>query len=72
MGKSYEPYDAFVKISASILKLIFSYTVYELVANILYFVAYSVNRFYAQDLVNEIVNRGIDPMIEDILMEQLK
>ncbi|MCU7557969.1 serine/threonine protein kinase [Macrococcus sp. TMW 2.2395] len=69
-GKDYNRYDGFAKLSSTILKMSFSFIVLEISAKILVFVACSVNRFYAQDLVKEVINFGIDPMIEDILTEQ--
>ncbi|MCP1287695.1 serine/threonine protein kinase [Mammaliicoccus sciuri] len=70
-GKSFEPYDNFAKLSAYILLSKFNYTVFELAANILNFVAYSVNRYSAQDLIEEVMNKGIDPLIEDILTQRM-
>ncbi|WP_414044404.1 hypothetical protein ACMGE9_06405 [Macrococcus sp. EM39E] len=69
-GKDYNRYDGFAKLTSTILKMSFSFIVLEISAKILVFVACSVNRFYAQDLVKEVINFGIDPMIEDILTEQ--
>ena len=39
----------------------------EIAANILRYVAWDVNRFNAQHLVENIINGGIEPMLEDII-----
>lgn len=70
-GKAFESYDNFAKLSAHLLLSKFNYTVFELAAYILNFVAYSVNRYSAQDLIEEVINRGIDPLIEDILTQRM-
>lgn len=68
-GKDYNRYDGFAKLGANILKMSFSFIVYEISAKILYFVAYSVNRYYAQDLIKDVINSGVDPLIEEILIQ---
>ena len=35
--------------------------------NILRYVAWDVNRFSAQDMIKEVINEGVEPMIEEIL-----
>ena len=39
----------------------------EIAANILRFVAWDVNRFNAQAMVEDLINEGIEPMLEDII-----
>lgn len=43
------------------------FTIKEIAAGILRYVAYDVNRFNAQSLLETVIEKGIDPMIEDIL-----
>lgn len=45
----------------------FPFVVNEIAENILRFVAKDVNRFTAQRLVAHVKDRGVEPMIEDIL-----
>ncbi len=45
----------------------FGFVVKELAANMLRYVAVDVNRFYAQGLVDDIKEHGLEPMLEDIL-----
>ena len=66
-GRTFADYDPFAKFAYSVLKYGFPYIVNETAANILRFVAKDVNRFSAQRLVQEIINDGVDPLIEDIL-----
>jgi tRNA A-37 threonylcarbamoyl transferase component Bud32 len=46
----------------------FGFVVKELAANMLRYVAYDVNRYYAQGLVEDAKKYGLEPMIEDILV----
>lgn len=66
-GNNFESYDIFATITAKILKDRFPYLVKEISANILRYIAVNINRFYAQSLINEVKNFGVEPMIEDIL-----
>ena len=45
----------------------YSYSVKEVAARILRYVAKDINRFSAQDMIRELKIRGIDPSIEEIL-----
>ena len=66
-GRSFEAYDPFASFSYDVLCSSFSYVVNETAANILRFVAWDVGRFYAQHLIEDVKNMGIEPMIEEIL-----
>lgn len=63
----FEDYDNFAYFSNSVLKGKFSYVVNEIAANILRYIAYDVNRFSAQHLIDALIEDGIEPMLEDIL-----
>ncbi len=65
--KKFDDNDAFARLSNTILKSKFDYAIKEIAANILRYVAYDVNRFSAQHMVEDLVNDGIEPMLEDIL-----
>jgi len=66
--RNFADYDPFATLSYNILKdNSFEYTVKEIAAGILSYVAYDVNRFYAQDLIKAIMDYGVEPMIEEIL-----
>lgn len=64
---SFESHDPFATFANKILKDRFPFVVNEIAASILGSVAWDVNRFSAQDMVNRLIEEGIDPMIEDIL-----
>lgn len=66
-GRSYEANDPFARFAYNVLNSSFTFTVNEQAANILRYVAYDVNRFAAQHLVDEIKERGLEPLIEEIL-----
>ncbi|OCN02002.1 hypothetical protein A7X67_04405 [Clostridium sp. W14A] len=66
-GRSFAAYDPFASFAYRILLGEFSFVVKEIAANILRYVATDVNRFSAQHLVEELEQKGIEPMLEDIL-----
>lgn len=66
-GRSFEAYDPFASFAYRVLRDNFPFVVKETAANILRFVATSVNRFSAQHMVQELIDDGLEPMIEDIL-----
>lgn len=39
----------------------------EIATNILRYVAWDVNRFSAQHMVEDLMNAGVEPMLEDII-----
>lgn len=65
-GRTYEAYDIFAIFANSVLNGSFTYVVNELAANILRFVAKDVNRFDSQRFIEKLINRGLDPLIEEI------
>lgn len=65
--RNFSDYDVFSNFAYKILSEGFPFTVMEIAANILNYIAYSVNRFNAQGLVKKIMEIGVEPMIEDIL-----
>ena len=66
-GRSFDAYDPFATFTYSVLKDGFPFVVNEIAANILRFVAKDVNRFSAQHMVEDLIDEGLEPMIEDIL-----
>lgn len=60
-------YDDFGRIAHEVIKSNRTFVAMEIAARILYHVAYDINRFGMQRLVEDILNRGTDPMIETIL-----
>jgi len=66
-GRSFEAYDSYSSFARKVLIGDYSFRIKEIAANILRYVAWDVNRFSAQHMVNEIINDGIDPMLEDII-----
>ena len=65
--KRFEDADPFASLSYRILKGQFSFNVKEVAAQILHYVAYEVGRFSAQRKVDNLIENGIEPMIESIL-----
>lgn len=64
----FENYDPIAGLVYEILKVDhISYVIKELAANILKEIAYDVNRFTAQRLVDSILQHGIEPSLEEIL-----
>lgn len=68
-GWSFSANDPFAFFAARILKGKYSFVVKETAANILRYVAWDVNRFSAQHLVKNLLNDGLEPMLEDIIKE---
>lgn len=66
-GRTFVAYDPFASFAYLVLRSGFSYVVNEIAANILHFIAWDVNRFSAQHLVEDIKYIGIEPMLEEIL-----
>lgn len=66
-GRSFEANDPFASFAAQVLCGQYSFVVKEIAANILRYVAWDVNRFSAQHIVEDIINDGIEPMLEDII-----
>ena len=65
--KKFEDADTFATIAYRILKGNFNYPVMEVAATILRYTAFEVNRFYAQDRIDELKEKGLDPLIEELL-----
>lgn len=68
-GRSFEAYDIFAVFAKDVLRGNYSYVVKEIAANILRFVAWDVNRFSAQHMVEDIINAGIEPLLEDVIRQ---
>lgn len=66
-GQSFVAYDPFAAFAYRVLSEDFPFVVKEIAVNILRFVATDVNRFSAQHLVDNLKQKGIEPMLEDIL-----
>ncbi len=66
-GRSFEAYDVYAAFAKRILLDKFTFIVKEITANILRYVAWNVNRFSVQNIVEDIINEGIDPMLDDII-----
>ena len=64
---AWEDYDKFGNIAYKLIFNNYTYIIQEMAANILYCTAHSKNRFSMQRKIKSLINRGIDPMIEDIL-----
>ena len=65
--KRFEDADSFATLSYRVLKEQFSFNVKEVAAQILNYVAYEVGRFSAQHKIDNLIENGIEPMIESIL-----
>lgn len=65
--KDFKNADVFANLSYQILKGDYHYSINEVAADILRYVAYEVNRFHAQDKIEELLAIGVEPFIEEIL-----
>ncbi len=65
--KRFEDADSFATLSYRVLKEQFSFNVKEVAAQILHYIAYVVERFSAQHMIEYLIENGIEPMIESIL-----
>jgi len=65
--KRFEYADPFASLSFRVLKGQFSFNVKEVAAQILHYIAYVVERFSAQHMIEYLIENGIEPMIESIL-----
>lgn len=66
--KKFENFDPIANLMYLILQEnTIPYVVKELAANILVYIAYTVNRFFAQRLIESLQNKGIEPLLEEIL-----
>ena len=68
-GRAFEAYDPYASFAKNVLRGNYSYVVKETAANILRFVAWDVNRFSAQHMVEDIVNEGIEPLLEEVIRQ---
>ena len=68
-GRSFEAYDVYASYAYEVLQGNYEFVVKEIASNILRYVAWDINRFSAQDKVKNLINNGIDPMLEDIIQD---
>ena len=69
----YEEYDCIVDICLYALELKETeYYLKERICKTLNYIAYNVNRFYAQRKIEKIISNGIDPLLEEILRPTYK
>lgn len=47
----------------------YEFVVKEIASNVLSYVAWDINRFSAQHMVEELISGGIEPMLEDIIRD---
>lgn len=66
-GMSFESYDVYSAFAKKVILGKFSFIVKEIAANILRYIAWDVNRFSAQYMVDDVIKEGIEPMLEDII-----
>lgn len=69
-GNRFESYDVFAYFALKVLsdsEATFPFLVKEIAAKILKQVAFEVNRFNAQRMIDNLLRDGLEPMIEDIL-----
>ncbi|HEL0667917.1 TPA: protein kinase [Streptococcus equi subsp. zooepidemicus] len=65
--KQFEDADPFATLSYRVLSGNFSFTVNEVAARILKYVAHVVNRFSAKRMIDSLVDEGLEPLIETML-----
>uniref|UniRef100_UPI0005D1335A protein kinase domain-containing protein n=1 Tax=Aeribacillus alveayuensis TaxID=279215 RepID=UPI0005D1335A len=66
-GMSFSSYDPIAQFAYRVLNEDFPFVAKEISARILNYIAYDVNRFNAQRLIDRLLEKGIEPMIEEIL-----
>ncbi|WP_099363589.1 serine/threonine-protein kinase [Fredinandcohnia onubensis] len=64
---TFESYDPIASLANTILQEQFTFMTKEKAARILSHIAFSVNRFSAQRMVDRLIDRGIEPLIESVL-----
>lgn len=64
---TFESYDPIASFANTILQDQFSFITKEKAARILNHIAFSVNRFSAQRMVERLINSGVEPLIESVL-----
>ena len=66
--KGFGDYDNFAYFANKVIREKgLSYETKEIAAYIINYIAYSVNRFNAQGIVDDLIRSGIEPMLEDII-----
>lgn len=68
--KTYSDYDVFAYIATSVLEKDIDFEYKEKSCNILNNIAYNVNRFSIQRVIDKIINDGIDPLLEEMLIKR--
>jgi len=66
-GRSFEAYDVYSAFAKQVLSQKYCFVVKEIAANILRYIAWDVNRFSAQYMVEDIINSGVEPLLEDVI-----
>ena len=69
--KTWEDHDPFADIAKSIVLSKAPYDIKERACQTLSYVAWQINRFHAQHLIEDIITSGIDPMLEDLLNDSV-
>jgi eukaryotic-like serine/threonine-protein kinase len=64
---TFESYDPIALFAYSVLQDNFAFLTKEKSAKILSYIAYSVNRFSAQRMIEKLITRGVEPLIENVL-----
>jgi eukaryotic-like serine/threonine-protein kinase len=64
---TFESNDPIASFANQVLQEQFTFLTKEKAARILSHIAYSVNRFSAQRMIDRLIKRGIEPLIEDVL-----
>lgn len=68
-GRVFQAYDPFAQFATTVIGDAFSYLVKEIAANILRFIAWDVNRYCAQRMVDDLISSGIEPILEEIISQ---
>lgn len=68
-GRIFEAYDVFASFAYEVLQHNYAFVVKEIASNILRYVAWDINRFSAQRMVENLIESGIEPMLEEIIRD---
>ncbi|WP_193063728.1 serine/threonine-protein kinase [Oceanobacillus oncorhynchi] len=64
---TFESHDPIASFAYSVIQDQFTYVTKEKAAKILHHIAYSVNRFSSQRMIERLVEKGVEPLIESVL-----
>lgn len=68
-GREFKAYDVYASFTYEVMQRNYEFVVKEIASNILRYIAWDVNRFSAQHMVENLISSGIEPMLEEIIRD---